>query len=116
MGRFIVSLLFTAVAFLVAAYLIPGIEVADFYTALILAVLWGLVNLLLKPILVVLTLPINVLTLGLFTLVINGFLFWFLGTFVRGFSVDGFFTAIVGAAVVVLVNWIGGLIIRNIGS
>lgn len=116
MGSIIAKLLFTALAFFAAAYLVPGIEVLSFYTALILAVLWGIVNLLFKPILVLLTLPINFLTLGLFTLVINGFLFWFLGTFVRGFSVDGFLVAIIGAAVVVVVNWLGDLLIREIGS
>ena len=64
-----------ALLFIVISQYVPGIEVASFYTALILAIFWGIINVILKPILLVLTLPVNLLTLGLFTLVINGFLF-----------------------------------------
>lgn len=101
----------SALALLIAAYLIPGIMVESFYIALIVALLLGLVNAVLKPILIVLTLPINILTLGLFTFVINGLLFWFLASFVRGFNVDSFWTAVVGAIVVSLVSWFGNQLI-----
>lgn len=102
----------SALSILFAAYVLPklglpGIVVDSFYTALIVALVLGLLNLTLKPILVILTLPINLITLGLFTLVINGFLFWFAAILVKGFHVDGFLGAIVGALFVSLVSTIG---------
>jgi len=103
--------LISALAVLAAASLIPGITVASFYTALIVAALWGVVNVLLKPILVILTLPITILTLGLFTLVINAALFWFLGTLVKGFAVEGFLAAFLGALFVSVVVFIGDKIL-----
>ncbi|MEK7555838.1 MAG: phage holin family protein [Patescibacteria group bacterium] len=104
--RIIVKWFIVALSLLLAAYLVPGIAVTSFYTALIVAVLLGVVNIVLKPILVVLTLPINLLTLGLFTFVINGFLFWFLSTIVKGFSVEGFLAALLGSLVVSAVSYI----------
>ncbi len=106
MMRIIVKWFIVALSLLLAAYLVPGIAVTSFYTALIVAVLLGVVNIVLKPILVVLTLPINLLTLGLFTFVINGFLFWFLSTIVKGFSVEGFLAALLGSLVVSAVSYI----------
>lgn len=101
--------LFTALLFLIISRYVPGIEVQSFSTALILAFFWGVVNVLLKPILIFFTLPLNVLTLGLFLFVINGFLFWFLSLFVKGFFVDSFWYAIVGAILLSLgslfFNW-----------
>jgi putative membrane protein len=94
---FILRWLLVALLFVIIAQYVPGITVASFYTALILAVFWGIVNVVLKPILLVLTLPVNLLTLGLFTLVINGFLFWLLSTFIKGFYVESFWYAILGA-------------------
>lgn len=103
----------SALAILLAAYLVPGIAVASFYTALIVAVLLGVANLVLKPILVILTLPISIITLGLFTIVINGFLFWFVGTIVKGFFVSGFMAALLGALVVSMANYLGDKIISD---
>lgn len=99
--------LITALALLAAAYLVPGIEVSGFYIALIVALVLGLVNAVIRPVLLLLTLPINILTLGLFTLVINGLLFWFVASFIQGFSVSGFWSAVVGALVVSVLSWIG---------
>ncbi len=92
------------VLLLLANYL-PGITVSGWYTALITALVLGLVNALIKPLLIILTLPINILTLGLFTLVINALLFWFVGTFIQGFSVAGFWPAFWGALILSLVSW-----------
>ncbi|MBI1999088.1 MAG: phage holin family protein [Parcubacteria group bacterium] len=114
MGSLIAKWFIAALAFLAAAYIVPGIDVASAYTALILALLWGVLNTLVRPILIVLTLPVTVVTLGLFTLVINGFLFWLLGTFVKGFAVEGFFAAIIGAAVVTLIQWLGAQLVDRI--
>ena len=107
MISFIVQWLVNALGVLVAGYLVPGVSVASFYIAFIDAVLLGALNLLVRPILVVLTLPITFLTLGLFTFVINAFLFWFLSSFIQGFAVTGFFAAFFGALVVSVVSFLG---------
>lgn len=96
-SMFLLRWLISALAFLALPYLIPGILVKGFGTALLLALLWGLVNITIKPILVILTLPFNILTLGIFTFVINGFLLWLLGGVVKGFEVRGFWMAVLGA-------------------
>lgn len=85
-------------------YLVSGIEVASFYTALITALVLGLVNAVIRPVLIILTLPINILTLGLFTLVINGLLFWFVSSFVKGFMIAGFWPAFWAALIYSLVS------------
>lgn len=99
----------SALTFLALPYIVPGIAVEGFGTALILALLWGLVNITIKPILLLLTLPFNLLTFGIFTFIINGFLLWLLGGVVKGFEVQGFWVAVLGAlvlsAVGALVHW-----------
>ena len=91
----------------VAARFVQGIEVADFYTAVIVAIVLGVLNLVVRPILVVLTLPITILTLGLFMFVLNAGIFWFVGTFVEGFGVLGFSPALLGSIIVSIASWIG---------
>ena len=91
---------------LLLAYYLPGIAVSGWYAALITALVLGLVNAVLKPILVILTLPVNILTLGLFTFVINALLFWFVASFIEGFSVTGFWPAFQGAFILSLVSWV----------
>lgn len=100
-----------AVALLVAAYLLPGITVASFGSALIAALVLGLVNMLVKPVLVLLTLPITIVTLGLFLIVINALLFWFVGSVLKGFQVNGFWWAVGGA---ILYSIISGLLTKLI--
>lgn len=102
----ITRLLGTAAAVLVAAYVVPGFHVVDFYTALILALLLAVIGITLKPILILLTLPINLLTFGLFSFVINAGILWFLASFVQGFSIDGFVPALVGGVVIAVVQWV----------
>jgi putative membrane protein len=106
MGRnlFIVWLI-NALALLALPYLVPSVQVESIYTALIAALLLGLVNSLIRPLLVLLTLPVTVLTLGLFIFVINALLFWFVASFVKGFSVSGFWSAFLGAIVYALISW-----------
>jgi len=98
--------LINALAILAIAYYVPGVSVSGFYAALIAALILGIVNALLRPILILLTLPVNVLTLGLFTLIINAFLFWFASTIVKGFAVADFKAAFLGALIMWLVSWI----------
>jgi putative membrane protein len=112
--KFILKWLIGAVAVLGAAYIVPGITVSSFYIALIVAFVWGFVSFFIKPIVQILALPITILTLGLFSLVINGLLFWFVATFIDGFDVAGFVPAVLGAFVVSILGWIGKKIfIRN---
>lgn len=102
-----------ALLLMAVAYIVPGITVSGVYTALIVAVILGLVNAVIRPILIVLTLPINVLTLGLFVFVINGALFWFVASFVDGFSVEGFIPAFVGALLLTAFSWAGNKFIKG---
>lgn len=102
--KLVTKLLLVTLTLLLVASLVPGIEVDGFYTALIAAIVIGLLNLFVKPILVLLTLPITVLTLGLFLFVINAFLFWFAASFIEGFAVDGFLAALVGSLIVTIVS------------
>jgi len=105
--RILFKVLLTAAALLVVAYYVPGVIVESFYTALVVALVLGLLNLVVKPLIILLTLPLNILTLGLFTLVINAGLFWLVSTFVKGFYVDGFVPAFLGALVISIVSWLG---------
>lgn len=94
-----------AAVLLMVAYIVSGFQVNSFYTALIVALALGIVNAIIKPILVILTLPINILTLGLFTFVINAVLILFVSTIVKGFSVDGFMPALIGGIIIWLFSW-----------
>jgi putative membrane protein len=109
--KLIAKLLLTIFSLLLVAHFVPGIEVSGFYIALIVAILLGVVNVIIKPILYIVTLPLNILTLGLFTFVINAFLFWFVSTFIDGFTVIGFIPALVGAAIVSVLSSIGNRIL-----
>jgi putative membrane protein len=98
--------LINTVALIAVAYLMPSIQVSSFGAALIAALVLGLVNAIIRPILVILTLPATILTLGLFIFVINGLLFWWVGSFVRGFVVMGFWSGVAGAIIYSLVAWL----------
>ena len=93
-----------AASLLMIAHFVPGIHVSGWYAAFIAALVLGIINIILKPILVILTLPVNILTLGLFTLVINALLFKFAGSIVRGFDVSGLQAAFWGALIMSLIN------------
>lgn len=86
-----------ALALLTVAYVLPGIKVDGYTGALVAALILGLINMLLRPLLILLTLPVTVVTFGLFILVINGLLFWFAGSVLKGFDVSGFWVGVLGA-------------------
>lgn len=94
-----------ALALIAVANYVPGIRVDGFTAALVAAMILGLVNALIRPVLLLLTLPVTLLTLGLFIFVINGFLFWFTGSVLRGFMVDSFWHGILGALLYSLFSW-----------
>ncbi len=95
----------TAVTLLLISQYVPGILVESFYTALIVAVLWGIIGLTVRPVLTLLTLPITIITFGLFSFILNALLFWFLATFIAGFHVYGFLPALEGSFILTVVAW-----------
>jgi putative membrane protein len=103
--KLLVLWLINALALMAVAYLLPGIAVSSFFVALVAALVLGLVNAVIRPILILLTLPATLLTLGLFIFVINGLLFWFVGSFIDGFVVSGFWWGIAGAIAYCIVSW-----------
>lgn len=106
MLRLLVVWLVHTLALLGVAYLLPGVSVSSFGTALVAALVLGLVNAVIRPILILLTLPATILTLGLFIFIINGLLFWAVGSFIQGFVVAGFWWGVLGAIVYSLVSWL----------
>ncbi len=104
--RLLLVWIINAVSLLAVARLMPSISVASFTTALAAALVLGLVNTLIRPLLVFLTLPVTLLSLGLFIFVINGLLFWFVGSFINGFVVAGFSAGFFGAMVYSVVSWL----------
>ncbi len=94
-----------AIALIAVASFVPGIQVDGFAAALLAALFLGLVNTLVRPLLILLTLPVTLLTLGLFILCINGFLFWFVGSVLRGFIVDSFWYGVMGAVLYSIFSW-----------
>lgn len=110
---FILRLVINALIIIGITYLVPGISVSSFYTALLVAIILGLVNAIIRPIIILLTLPVNILSLGLFTLVINALLFWLVSTMVKGFNVDGFMPAFWGALLLWLASWVTSGFIRS---
>ena len=104
--KLLIGWLLNALALLGVAYLVPGIAVSNFTSALIAAAVIGLVNMLIKPILLILTLPVTILTLGLFIFVINGILFWLVGNFLDGFDVKTLMAGIIGAIVYSVISWV----------
>lgn len=98
--KFVIKILVVAGALLLSAYVIPGIEVSNVYIALIAALILGLLNLVVRPVLFVLTLPITIITFGLFAFVLNALIFMFAASFIDGFGVDGFIPALLGSLVV----------------
>jgi putative membrane protein len=110
---FLIRLIVNAIALIAVAYIVPGIHVSGLGGALIAALILGIVNAILRPILIVLSLPLELVTLGLFTLVINALLFWLVGALHVGLTVDGFWPAFFGAIVMAIVSWILSFLTRG---
>lgn len=105
--RILINWFLYALVIFVAAYLFQnkGVQVDSFFTALVIAIVLGIINAVLKPILLLLTLPINILSLGLFTLIINAALIMLTTVFVPGFKIDSFWIAILFGLVLSILNW-----------
>ena len=106
MPRFIITWILTAASLLITAYLVPGIHLNGIAAAAIGAVVLGLMNAIVRPIMVLLTLPLTILTLGLFLFVVNALSFYLVPLFTPGFKIDSFGTALIGSIVLSLVSWV----------
>ena len=104
----LMNLIINALGFYVTAYLVPGVHIENLESLAIVAIVWGVLSIILRPILLVLTLPVNILTLGLFTFVINAGLIMLMSNLVRGFKVDSFGAALLAAVVLALLNVVLG--------
>jgi putative membrane protein len=111
--RVLLHWILNALALMIVAYVVPGVIVRDPIVALVAALLLGLVNAVIRPILVLLTLPVTILTLGLFLLVINGLLFWAVSALLTGFVVRGFWAGVFGAFVYSLLTGLLSLLVRR---
>ena len=116
MGNLPLVWLINALALLALPYVVPSVQVDSFVTALVAALVLGLVNTLIRPVLVLLTLPVTLLTLGLFIFVINGLLFWMVASFLDGFHVAGFWSAVLGAIVYGLISWAASALVFGRGG
>jgi putative membrane protein len=108
----ILRLIVNAAALFVVAYFVPGVHVTGIIGAFVAAIILAIVNTIIKPILIVLSLPIEILTLGLFTFVINAVLFWVVGHLGIGLAVDGWWAALWGSIVLWLVSWALSALLR----
>lgn len=104
--RIVLVWLVNTLALIAVAYLMPSITVSSITAALVAALILGLVNAIIRPVLIMFTLPVTIVTLGLFIFVINGLLFWLVGSFVEGFRVQGFWAGFFGAILFSVVSWI----------
>jgi putative membrane protein len=115
MARILIRWLILTAAILAAAYLVDGIVVTGFWAAFFAAAILGLLNVFFKPLLIILTLPVNILTLGLFTLVINAVLLKIASALIAGFDVHGFWPAVLGAVIISVVSWLLSTLISDRG-
>ncbi len=111
MKNYLIRWLINAVGLLIVSKTMEGIEVDGFLTAIVAAAIIGIINTFLRPLLILLTLPINILTLGLFTLVINGLIFYFVGYLVEGFQVTGYIASFIGALILSIINVLATILI-----
>ena len=102
--KILIKLLINSFALLLTAWIVPGIHVASFWTLIIAAIVLAIINIIIRPIMLFITLPINILTLGLFTLVVNALMLWLASAIVPGFVVSGFLSAALGAIILAIIS------------
>ncbi len=110
----IVLWIINALSLMFIAWLLPGFHIASFYSAMMTALVLGLLNAVVRPLLLILTLPINILTLGLFTFIINAAILSLTSTIVKGFSVDNFGAALSAAALLWVISFISNLLVQRL--
>ncbi|MEK7614211.1 MAG: phage holin family protein [Patescibacteria group bacterium] len=111
--RILAKWIIASLAILLAAYFVQGITVDGYYPALVAALVLGVLSITIKPIVKLLTLPLSLITLGLFSVLVNAFFFWIVSTVVKGFSVNGFVAAVSGSVIVSVVNYVGDKLISK---
>ncbi|MFA5184139.1 MAG: phage holin family protein [Patescibacteria group bacterium] len=111
--KFIIRLVINVLFLLLAPFIISGVAVSGWWAALVTAIILGLINAVIRPLIILLTLPINILTLGLFTLVINGLLVLLVSSIVQGFSVDGLWTAIWLSIWLWVGSWLSNALVKD---
>lgn len=110
--HFLLRFLGTAAAVFLTIYLVPGVQATGgWVTILLVALVWSVITMVIRPVLSILTLPITIITFGLFALILNALLFWLMAAIVPGFVVAGFFPALLGAVVLSILNWVIHLIL-----
>lgn len=110
MGRFFMRWGVNSLSILMVAHIVKGIEISDPWIVVIVALVLGIVNAFLRPLIILVTLPINILTLGVFTLFINGFLFYLVSKIVKGFVITGFWPAFFGALLFSIISFLLSLL------
>ena len=116
MNGILIRWLISTFSIMVTAYLLEGIHISGFLSAFFAAVILGILNAFFRPILLILTLPITILSLGLFTFVINALLLMMVSGVISGFTVDGFWTALFGSLLISLVSWLLTSLINEKGK
>jgi putative membrane protein len=111
--RLLISLLLNTLALIITAYIVPGFQVANFQSALLAAIVLGVINTFIKPVLVFLTLPLTIVTLGLFIFVVNAIVLFLTSFFVNGLTINGWLPAILGAVVLSVVSTILSMLAGN---
>ena len=111
LAKFIIRAAFAALGLWLAARFVPGVKVRDAGTLVLAAVLLGLVNAFIRPVVVVLTLPLTIVTLGLFLLIVNALMILLVSAFLKGFHVDGLMSGILAAVITGLTSWIGYMLL-----
>lgn len=101
----IVRYLGTVAAVVLTVYIVPGVDIAGWESTLLAALVWSVITMVIRPVLAILTLPITILTVGLFSFILNALLFWAMTLIVPGFVVHGFFPALLGSVVLSVLSW-----------
>ncbi len=111
--KILIHWLILSLAVLAVPYFVTGIHIGGIGVAIIVGAVLGFINLVIKPVISLLTLPLNVITLGLFSLIVNAILFYFVGRVVEGFSIDSFTAAFWGALIVSVINWFANKVMKD---
>ena len=111
--HFLVRLIVNAIAFYLIAMYVPGFHVANFAAAIIAALIFGIVNAIVRPIVLLITLPFTIITLGLFVLIVNALMFWLTSWLAPGVRVDGFGPAFIGAMIMMIVSFVTSQIFKS---
>jgi putative membrane protein len=114
--HFLLRLLINGIVFYCLPYFVQGIHVNNFTAAIIAALIFGIVNAIIRPIVLLLTLPLTIVTLGIFVIIVNALMFWLVGVFYHGIRIDNFVAALIGSIVMMIVSLITNHLFRGTGA